>query len=293
MNSKHQIEQLILEGNLSGAISQLLKATNENGQKDLYNMTILQSARYNQNENGNILGILSHQDYQQTRNQITYALQSVLDKCNFDGVPNERSLQTTVTEKETAKSTSRLPKIFISYSFKDHQVAFKIKQKLTDAGLEVIIDVDAMNTGESNAGFIKKCIQQSGITLSLVSPNSLMSAWVAMETIWSTYDETLRGRYFMPCTIDNSFFNYSFTDEALDALDVQTTEIKNTIKVRLQKGRGIEDLTEELTRINRLKNELPTIVGKLKNSFCVNISDDNFETGMGKVISDIRKMLQN
>ena len=73
----------------------------------------------------------------------------------------------------------------------------------------------------------------------------------------------------MPCTIDNSFFKYSFTDEALEALDMQTTEIQNTIKVRLQKGRGIEDLTEELTRINRLKNELPTIVGKLKNSFCV------------------------
>ena len=97
----------------------------------------------------------------------------------------------------------------------------------------------------------------------------------------------------MPCTIDNSFFKYSFTDEALEALDMQTTEIQNTIKVRLQKGRGIEDLTEELTRINRLKNELPTIVGKLKNSFCVNISDDNFETGMGKVISDIRKLFQN
>ena len=193
----------------------------------------------------------------------------------------------------TTRSINHFPKIFISYSYKDHQVALRIKQKLTKVGLEVIIDVDAMYTGENIAGFIKKCMQQSGITLSLVSPNSLMSAWVAMETIWSTYDETLRGRYFMPCTIDNSFFKYSFTDEALDVLDDQTTEIKNTIMGRLQKGRGIEDLTEELTRINRLKNELPAIVGKLKNSLCVNLNGDNFEHGMDKVINDIIKLFKN
>ncbi|GEM_PF-3547536 len=186
-----------------------------------------------------------------------------------------------------ADAEMKIPKVFISYNHKDQEVALKIKDRLERAGIEVIIDVEAMATGENIEGFIKKCIKESGITLSLISANSLMSAWVAMETIWSSYDETLRGRYFMPCNIDNSIFERSFPDRSLDVLDQQIKEIDNTIQIRLQKGRGIEDITNERTRINHLKVELPSIIGRLKNSLCVNLSDSQFDTGMVKVISDI------
>ncbi len=181
------------------------------------------------------------------------------------------------------------PKVFISYNHKDQLVALKIKEKLVNAGFEVIIDVEAMSTGENISEFIKKCIQQSGITLSLISANSLMSAWVSMETIWSTYDETLRGRYFIPCNIDNSFFKRSFPDQVLDIVDDQITEIEETLQHRLLKKRGIIDLADEHTRLNRLKVELLSIIGRLKNSLCANLCDDNFDSGMEKVINDIKK----
>ena len=181
------------------------------------------------------------------------------------------------------------PKVFISYNHKDQLVALKIKEKLESSGFEVIIDVDAMSTGENISEFIKKCIQQSGITLSLISANSLMSAWVSMETIWSTYDETLRGRYFIPCNIDNSFFKRSFPDQVLDIVDDQITEIEVTLQHRLLKKRGIIDLADEHTRLNKLKVELLSIIGRLKNSLCANLCDDNFDSGIEKVINDIKK----
>ena len=183
--------------------------------------------------------------------------------------------------------TPTIAKVFISYNHKDQEVALKIKEKLQNAGIVVVIDVEAMGTGENISGFITKCIKETGITLSLISANSLMSAWVAMETIWSSYDETLRNRYFMPCNIDDSFFKIAFTDQALDVIDEKILEVSDTIAKRLKKGRGIEDLTDELTRLNRLSLELPSIIGRLKNSLCVNLIDDHFDSGMEKVVKDI------
>ena len=183
--------------------------------------------------------------------------------------------------------TSTIPKVFISYNHKDQEVALKIKDKLESFGIKVIIDVEAMGTGENISGFIAKCIKESGITLSLISANSLMSAWVAMETIWSRYDETLRHRYFMPCNIDDSFFKIAFTDQALDVIDEKILEVSDTMAYRLTKGRGIEDLTGEHTRLKRLNVELPSIIGRLKNSLCVSLIDDHFDSGMEKVIKDI------
>ena len=180
-----------------------------------------------------------------------------------------------------------IPKVFISYNHKDQEVALKIKEKLQNAGIKVIIDVEAMGTGENISEFITKCIKESGITLSLISANSLMSAWVAMETIWSSYDETLRHRYFMPCNIDNSFFEIAFTDKALDIVDAKILEVSETMVYRLTKGRGVEDLTREHTRLKRLSLELPSIIGRLKNSLCVSLIDNNFDSGMEKVIKDI------
>ena len=82
----------------------------------------------------------------------------------------------------SVETKNSFPKVFISYNHEDHVVAARIKEKLVNAGLEVFIDTESMRTGENISEFIEKCIRESGITLSIVSSNSLLSAWVAMET---------------------------------------------------------------------------------------------------------------
>ena len=46
-------------------------------------------------------------------------------------------------------STRNIPKVFISYNHKDQEVALKIKNRLETAGIAVIIDTEAMSTGEN------------------------------------------------------------------------------------------------------------------------------------------------
>ena len=179
------------------------------------------------------------------------------------------------------------PTVFISYSHKDISYAKNIKEKLESNKFKVLIDQDALKAGMSIDEFIKNSIKCSNITISIVSENSLISAWVAMESAYSIYDESIRDRNYISCYIDKSFLDINFTDKALDAIDTRIKEIDATIINRLSLNRGLEDLQDERTRNIRLKLELPTIISKFRNSYCVDLSDVNFENGIDKIIKDI------
>lgn len=194
-------------------------------------------------------------------------------------------------DQESRKFISTEPiqkrKVFISYNHKDKDYAFKVRDELKKEGFEVIIDEDAMITGFKIEEFIKKSIRESGVTVSIVSENSLLSAWVAMETIYSSIEKDLGSRYFIPCKIDDKIFDRRFPDIAIDKIEEELQEIDSIIQKRLKKGRGIEDLTDERTRFNRLKNEMTTIIGNFKGSFCRNISNGYFNEGMNKIIQEL------
>ncbi len=180
-------------------------------------------------------------------------------------------------------------KIFISYNHKDQTVALKIRDILLANEFEVLLDIEKMRTGQDIEQFILQCIKESGITLSLISSNSLMSAWVTMETMISNVNGKLRDRNFMPCYIDKEFFDRDFTGKALEKIENELKEITDLMKSALDKGWGIEDLQSERTRYNKMKANLPEIIGKLRNSLCIDLTPANFNNGMQKILDDLRK----
>lgn len=180
-------------------------------------------------------------------------------------------------------------KVFISYNHKDQTIALKIWKVLVENGIEAIIDKDKMQTGQDIEQFIIYCIQESGITLSLISTNSLMSAWVTMETMISNVDEKIRGRYFIPCYIDKEFIDRNFTGLALGKIEKELNEISHLMKSALDNGWGIEDLQSERTRYIKMKANLPEIIGKLRSVLCIDLTPDNFDNGMQKIIGDLKK----
>ena len=210
---------------------------------------------------------------------------------------NLKFIQSFKYDKNFKHNIMNKLKVFISYNHNDKDFARKIKSKLEEADLEVIIDEEAMKSGQQIEDFIKRSIAESGITLSIVSENSLQSAWVAKETIYSKVENELSGRNFMPCKIDDSIFDLKFPDRAMDKIDEKLNEIDTTLKGRIDCKRGIEDLTDERTRYTRLRNELPSIIGYFKGANCTDLQEISFEKGMRKVISDIkdcgRKEIEN
>lgn len=76
---------------------------------------------------------------------------------------------------------------------------------------------------------------------------------------------------------------------ALEKVENELKEISDLMKSAIDKGWGIEDLQSERTRYNKMKVNLPEIIGKLRNSLCIDLTSDHFEAGMKKIVSDLKK----
>ncbi len=191
----------------------------------------------------------------------------------------------TPTNNTTPKKNG--PVVFLSYNHEDKEQAHKVKDFLTGKGIQVTIDSEAMQPGEDIAAFINKCIKEADITLSLVSSNSLLSAWVGMESANTLVGEKIADKRFIAVVIDGSFFKLSFVRESTTTIDQRLRELDEEIAFRLKESIGIEDLQGDLSRNRELRQNLPKIVANLKNRLNIDISEANFNRGMEKVAQSI------
>jgi len=191
--------------------------------------------------------------------------------------------------KEPKESNAiRTKSIFISYNHKDKEIANKVKQVLKAADLSIKIDSESMAAGEDIQEFIDRSISETDVTMSIVSTNSLLSSWVALESIQTFFAQKIIKKQFIAGYIDNSFFIRDFVDNGLDSVELEIGKLQEAIQKRLDKNRNINDLQSELERFSDLKHTLPKIVERLKSSLSIDISDGNFEIGMEKIIHSIK-----
>ena len=79
-----EIKRLIARGKLKKALDETLELTEQVGDNDLNSQVILLLSRFNGNERGQRMGTIGSEAYNRTRNQITYALQALLDDLGED-----------------------------------------------------------------------------------------------------------------------------------------------------------------------------------------------------------------
>lgn len=151
-----------------------------------------------------------------------------------------------------------------------------------------MIDSEKMQAGEDIKEFIEKCVRDTGTTISLISKNSLLSAWVAMESINTFYHEkTDTKKKFIACFITDDFFNRNFTDDALDHIEGEIKEIQGLITTRMEKNRSIRDVQNELTRMTELRNSIDEIIRRLRESLCIDIRGENLANNFQKILQSI------
>jgi len=187
----------------------------------------------------------------------------------------------TIKKEETRK---RSKSIFISYNHKDSKKVNEVNNILREQGFNVIIDSSDIDPGEDIKTFIKDSILNTDITLSVVSKNSLLSSWVGLESIESFKKESRDNKKFLAIVLEKTFYERTFTGDALESIEKEITQIVEILKDRLEKRRGFEDLYSEFQRYILLRNSIDEIVRRLKESFSVDISEGNFETGMEKIV---------
>ena len=181
------------------------------------------------------------------------------------------------------------PKVFISYNHNDSKVALKIRDALEKENIEVIIDQEDMMAGTEIKNFIERSIGESTVTVSLVSNKSLKSAWVALETI----DTFFLARYqknkrFIGCYLDDDFFQPDYTLKTIGEIEAQIKTNQNLIPEYQQKMIDTRDLNNENTRLLALRSNLDGIVGRLRDSLCLDVREETFNQSMQKLIQAIQ-----
>jgi len=152
----------------------------------------------------------------------------------------------------------------------------------------VIIDQEDMRAGDDIKAFIEKSIRESTVTVSLVSNESLTSAWVAMETVDTFFQERYsRRKKFIACYLDDDFFQTGYTLKAIDEIDKQIKANQDLIPEYHKKMLDTRDLNSQNSRLLALRSNLDGIVGKLRDNLCLDVREATFEASMGQLVAAV------
>jgi hypothetical protein len=187
----------------------------------------------------------------------------------------------------TARRESR--QVFLSYTHEDAADALRLHQFLKTHGIPVVIDCVNMAPGERIQDFIERSIQESDVVVSLVSSRSLMSAWVAMETIQSLHrNKWVQGKRFIACYLDEAFFAPECRLNCTRLIDERLARIEELLREYAANFIDTVDLNEEKTRLYELRNNLGLILATLKDSLCLDVRDARFEESGERLVAAIR-----
>lgn len=277
--TKAEIIDLLLEGD-AASIGQAIKEMRAISPND--NIILNLAGQWNRLQKDIGARLISPDYANLTQNQIMNSLLEVAKK-----LPDGSASTSSASSSSTGAGSGKAPTVFLSYNHKDTAAATQVKDFLRSKNINVTIDSEAMQPGEDIASFINKCIRESDVTLSLVSTNSLLSAWVGIETMNTLVGEKIAGKKFVSVVIDGAFYKNTFVDTAFETIEARMAELKTLMLARLEKDRGIEDLQSERTRNKNLLNDLPEIVANLKARLNIDITEPNFTAGMEKVAKAI------
>ncbi|MCC6727179.1 MAG: toll/interleukin-1 receptor domain-containing protein [Saprospiraceae bacterium] len=283
--TKNDILELLVNDQVGNAIKALRAAKPDD------DIVLNLAGQWNSLQRSITAGRISHENAVLSTNQIRGGLMDITKELPSDlrvEVALDPPTEPLNTKKEGDSASNKLPKVFLSYSQKDMPQAKKVREFLGKNGIQVTIDSEAMELGEDIESFIYKSIKETDITLSLVSKNSLLSAWVGMESMNMLTAEKITDKKYLAVVADKSFFEPKFVREAIGEIDGKIKELDEEISFRRKENIGIEDIQGDLTRLSKLRQGLTTIIANLKTRLHANIEGENFDEGMAKVLKAIK-----
>ena len=167
-------------------------------------------------------------------------------------------------------------KIFISYNHEDAPTALRLRDALAASGLDVSFDADTMEPGERIQDFIERSIRDADVVVSIVSTGSLLSSWVALETISSFHRGKWDGKLFIGALLGDEFLRPEFRLECTRVIDERLEAIEKLLPGYREKMIDPVDLNEEKSRLYDLRNNLGRILANLKGSLCLDLRDEHF-----------------
>jgi len=124
----------------------------------------------------------------------------------------------------------------------------------------------------------------------VVSNRSLLSSWVAMETIESfNRNKAAHGRLFIACYLDDDYFRPEYRLECTKQIDARLAHLEQLFPEYAEKKLDTLDLNEEKSRLFALRNNLGLILATLKQTLCLDIREAEFEKTGTKLLAAIEE----
>lgn len=256
------VEALVAQDRLDQAVIALAEAVRdadpEAGKELVELRSTLARAAKNQRR-----GLLEPSEWERARRSAAYQILELLDQVAEAG---EGAASGDVA------TPSGSHRIFLSYNHDDKDEVAELTAALQACGIQVHIDREAMAAGEGIRAFIERSIRETSATVCVVSKQSLLSAWVAIETIEAFHAERMAGsRRFIACYLDDDFFEPTFRLECTERIDRKIAEIDELIPKYVEKRLDTADLNTTKTRLYGLRNNLGDILLRLRDSLTLNL----------------------
>ena len=146
-----------------------------------------------------------------------------------------------------------------------------------------------MAAGGNIADFIAQAVRDADAVVSIVSTRSLVSAWVALETVTSFEREKGQGgKVFVPCTLTNEFLEPEFRLRCTADIDARIREIEGLLPRYAEEKLDSSDLDREKSRLYDLRNHLGKVLGRLKESLCLELGEGKLGESLERLVQAIR-----
>jgi hypothetical protein len=278
---KEQIQQLIANGQTKEALSLLTQISGD---------ALLLQAQYNNGEKQFNLGLIEFSEWGRIQARVNFAALELAAKskpASGTGSASNTTSQPHSTASATHSDANKRPIAFISYNHNDKDMARKVNDFLKNNNIDVLLDEEDMQAGTSIMQFIQDCIKKADAVVSIVSSKSLQSGWVGQESAASLYAVWLADKKFIPVSLDTVAFDSKFQITALKGIQAKIAEMDNDISEIRQLGSDARDLEDDRKRLFDLQKEFSSIIQRLKSVLMLDISGDNFDRSMAKVLERI------
>jgi hypothetical protein len=179
--------------------------------------------------------------------------------------------------------------VFLSYNHADARTAGVIRKALETGGIAVRIDSKDMDPGEQIREFILKSVGSTSATVCLVSSASLLSGWVALESLLALTVEELWGkRRFIACYLDEDFLDLGFSVKATDIVDRRIAALDKLMEKHRAKRIDTAELNDEKSRLFRLRGGLGEVLARLRGGLCLDVRSRKRAASLEKLVESLR-----
>ncbi len=276
MDKKAQIQELISLGKTEEALELLEQLTSD---------AVLLQSRYNGAKRQYSMGMIDFSEWSRTQAQINYAALEMMNSVKKTTSNQEQRPQGG--QVAPAQPEQVRPRAFISYNEKDALAMRSVKAYLEKHDIKVFVDIQDLGVGDRIENFIEKALRDNQFIVSIISENSLKDGWVNQGLKVTNILERFGSQKWVPLSIDQSYVDPSFFNNAMDFFEEREEEISNQMKIAIDKKRDTRSLQAERTRIQDLKNEFPNTIQALGETSVADISGRFFDIGMNRAINAI------